>query len=426
MQISRLYINHKHSIRNLSLYFTANIIQVVIGLLLNPLLSSHLSAEDFALIGYYDSFNLFILPFLSLSLSSYYAKNYFTWDEGKRKEALNSLVLFQGLIGLVSTTLLLVSLKIYFTVQHIAFDFFPFALLSFGKVYLQCIFSFYFMQLRLEKKAKAFFNVNVLYNLLNVVFVLLLVVAIKGAATGRMAGLFIVNLGLGIYAFRKQVGKATINFSITKDALRFCWPLMLSALLTYFFSGFDTLLLERVDDMYSLGLYSVAVKIASYFLLFSTSIDSTFEPDFYRHISNNNRKGLLKVILTTNVLKIAPVLVFLVAAELVMGILTNYRYVDATGFARIMVFASITRSISFTLSMTIVACGYSRLSLVEKLSGSVLVVIMYVLLIDRYGFTGAAWGQVLSYAIMSIISLGFLAWLYWNKKIFQPVHKPSL
>ncbi|WP_315814282.1 hypothetical protein [Paraflavitalea speifideaquila] len=86
MQISRLYINHKHSIRNLSLYFTANIIQVVIGLLLNPVLASHLSSHDFAVIGYYDSFSLFILPFISFSLSSYYAKSFFAWDESKEKK----------------------------------------------------------------------------------------------------------------------------------------------------------------------------------------------------------------------------------------------------------------------------------------------------------------------------------------------------
>ncbi|WP_315814283.1 lipopolysaccharide biosynthesis protein [Paraflavitalea speifideaquila] len=323
------------------------------------------------------------------------------------------------MVGLVTTSLLLGGLKVYFNVQHIEFDFFPYAILTFSKVYLQCIFAFYFMHLRLQKKARAFFNINVLYNLLNVVFVLLLVVVMRGEATGRMQGLLIVNLAIGTYAFSRQVKKLYINFTIVKDALHFCWPLMLSALLTWFFSGFDTLLLERVNDMNNLGLYSVAVRVASYFLLFSTSIDSTFEPDFYKHISNNNRKGLLKVILTSNALKILPVLVFLAAAELVMGILTNYRYMDATGFARIMVFASITRSISFTLSMTMVACGYSKLSLVEKLTGSVLVVVMYVFLINKYGFTGAAWGQVLSYAIMSVISLAFLTWLYMNKKYFS-------
>lgn len=425
MQISRLYINHKHSIRNLSLYFTANIIQVVIGLLLNPVLASHLSSEDFAIIGYYDSFSLFILPFISFSLASYYAKNYFSWDETKREEALNTLVLFQGITGLISTTLLLGALKIYFNVQHIAFDFFPFAVLAFAKVYLQGIFTFYFMHLRLQKKAKAFFNINVLYNLLNVVCVLLLVVFMKREAAGRMEGLLIVNLLIGAYAFTRQVKKAAINFSIVKDALRFCWPLMFTALLTWFFSGFDTFLLERVNDVHNLGLYSVAVRVASYFLLFSMSIDSTFEPDFYKHIANNNRKGLIKVVLASNGLKIVPVLIFLAVAELVMGILTNYRYLDATGFARIMVFAGITRSISFTLSMTLVACGYSKLSLVEKGTGAILVVIMYVLLINKYGFMGAAWGQVLSYAIMSVISLGFLGWLYINKKIFQPVRQTT-
>lgn len=425
MLINRLYINHKRSILNLSLYFSANIIQVIIGLLLNPLLATYLSSKDFAIIGYYDSFNLFILPFISLSLASYYAKKYFTWTEERRKEALNSLVLFQLIAGLVSTTILLLILKVYTNIHKVSIDFFPFAILGFGKVYLQCIFSFYFMHLRLQKNAKSFFNTNVVYNLLNVVFVLLLVVAINGGAAGRMGGLLIVNIILGIYAFTKQVNKLSINFSIIKEAIIFCWPLILSALLTYFFTGFDIFLLERSKDLHNLGLYSIAIKIASYFLLFSTSVDSTFEPDFYKHISANNRKGLIKVIIASNLLKIIPVLIFILFAKDLMGLLTNYRYTDATVFASILVFASITRSISFTLSMIIVACGYSRLSLLEKVIGTALVIIMNFSLIDKHGFLGAAWGQVLSYAIMSIVSISFLFWLYGNKKIFQPVNQTS-
>ncbi|MGV3767648.1 MAG: lipopolysaccharide biosynthesis protein [Chitinophagaceae bacterium] len=419
MQVTNLLNTHKHSIRNLSLYFTANIIQALIGLLLNPILATHLSPGDFAIVGYYDSFSLFIIPFIGFSLTSYYAKSFFTWNGEQQKEALRSLVLFQGIAGFVTTAILLALLKAYFNTRNVAFSFYPFALLAFGKVYLQSALSFLLLQFRLEKKAKSFFNTSVVYNLINVVFVFLLVVGYKGGAEGRMTGLFLSNLMLGVFCYRKMVHGVAINWSIVKDALRFSWPLMLSALLTYFFTGFDMLLLEREKDVYNLGLYSVALKIASYFLLFSTSIDSTFEPDFYKAISAGNSKKLIRTVVTTNLLKTLPVLVFILFAPYFMGMLTNNRYVEATDFARILSLACITRSISFTLSIIIVACGYPKISLIEKTLGASITVLLYLFLIRTYGFTGAAWGQVLSYLAMSAISGGFIFWLYMNKKIFR-------
>ena len=153
MQVTNLLNTHKHSIKNLSLYFTANIIQAVIGLLLNPVLATHLSPDDFAIVGYYDSFSLFIIPFIGFSLTSYYAKSFFTWNGEKQKEALRSLVLFQGIAGLVTTAILLALLKAYFNARNVSFSFYPFALLDFGKVYLQSALSILLLQFRLEKKA---------------------------------------------------------------------------------------------------------------------------------------------------------------------------------------------------------------------------------------------------------------------------------
>src|ERR1700692_237546 len=104
-KIKRYYATYKYSVYNLSFYLAANIVQIVISLMLTPVLASNLSTKDFAIIGYYESFTLFILPFISFSLSSYYSRNFFTWNDKEKKEALNTLVLFQLIFGLGSTIL---------------------------------------------------------------------------------------------------------------------------------------------------------------------------------------------------------------------------------------------------------------------------------------------------------------------------------
>ena len=179
----------------------------------------------------------------------------------------------------------------------------------------------------------------------------------------------------------KQLKGFNFNYQLAKKALSFSWPLMLSALLTYFFSGFEKLLLEKVHDVHSFGLYNIASKIVSYFIIFSITIDATFEPDIYKAISLHDKGRLVKVVLSTIALKVIPVIIFLLSASVVTGVLTNFRYTEATYFARILALSSITQSISFTLSILIVALGFSKLALIEKSIGALLVVGMYLLLI---------------------------------------------
>ena len=406
------YKKYKSSINNLSLYLFANIIQVVIGLIMNPLWASNLSHRDYAIMGYFDSFGLLILPLIGFSLFSYYSKEYFNLDELGRKKLLSSLLLFQISFGFVSMLILLGSFKIYFFLNKISFPFYPYAFLSFFKVYIINIYTFYILNLKLERKALNYFKINVYYVIFSTLLVLVFVVFLHKGAKGYMFAVLLTAILFSIYAFVKQIKRKQIDFVLIRKSLSFCWPLIFSAILTYFFTGFDKLLLEKVDDIYSFGLYNVGFKFASYFTIFTFTVNSTFEPDFYEAIATRNKAKLTKTILLINAIIIIPIVIFLLSSNLVIGILTNYRYVDAAPYARILALSNITQSISFTLSTVIIAYGYSKVSLIEKIIGTAFTIGMYVFLIKKFGFIGAAWGNVFCYLGMSLISGFILIYLY--------------
>jgi len=407
-----IYKSNKSSFKNFSLYLFANVVQVVVALIMNPLWASNLSHKDYAIMGYFDSFGLFILPLIGFSFLSYYAKEYFNLDEIARKNVLSSILLFQLGFGFISMLILLGSFKLYFEYNNISFPFYPYALLSFLRVFIFNIYSFYILNLRLEKRALSFFKVNVLYVLFNTLLIFIFVVFLHKGALGNMLAILISASGFSIYALFKHVKKIKIDFVVIKDAVNFCWPLIFSAILTYFFTGFDKLLLEKVDNVYVFGLYNVGFKFASYFTIFTLTVNSTFEPDFYQAIATKDKKKLIKIIVLINSIIIIPIVFFLFSSNLVIGFLTNYRYTEAASYARILVLSNITQSISFTLSTIIIALGFSKVSLFEKLIGSIFTVFMYIYLIKHFGFIGAAWGNVLCYFIMSLISGLILLYLY--------------
>jgi len=382
---------------------------------MNPIWASNLSHKDYAIMGYFDSFGLLIFPLISFSFFSFYAKEYFYLDDKGREKVLSNLLLFQLVFGFFSMLLLLCCFKIYFVTNNISFPFYPYIYISFFKVYIANFFVFYTLNLKLQKKAKKYFWISIINIALNTALILIFVVFLHKGALGNMLALLLSVSIISVYFLLKQLKNIQFDIEVIKKALGFCWPLILSAILTYFFTGFDKLLLEKVNDIYNFGLYNVGFKFASYFMVFTVAINTTFEPDFYEAIASRNKTKLLKIILLVNIIIMIPIVIFLCSSDLIIGILTNYRYVEAAHYTRILILSNITQSISFTLSTIIIALGYSKISLLEKILGSIATVSIYIYLIHNYGFNGAAWGNVICYLVMCIISMAIITYIYKGK-----------
>ena len=56
--------NLRGYLKNAGLYFASSLVVAIIGLLLNPTMAKNLSPEDYAILGYYASFNLLSKVFI--------------------------------------------------------------------------------------------------------------------------------------------------------------------------------------------------------------------------------------------------------------------------------------------------------------------------------------------------------------------------
>ena len=72
-------------------------------------------------------------------------------------------------------------------------------------------------------------------------------------------------------------------------------------------------------------------------------------------------------------------------------------YVASTKYAIIVSLSTIVSMMYYSMSQVTVALGFTSITLVNKILGSVLSILSYGILIPKFGAVGAAWGMVLSY-----------------------------
>jgi O-antigen/teichoic acid export membrane protein len=237
---------------------------------------------------------------------------------------------------------------------------------------------------------------------------LLFCVVLSYGAAGSLAATLVTAFIYSTYCLWKLLDRFTLDRSIIKAALDFSWPLIVVGCLNYFFSGIDRAFLAGFKDDQNFGLYNIAFRLTSYIGILYAAITMTIEPDFYKAIAQKKYKRLMIIISGLLIAKTIIVVFFNILAPVIVKILTAGRYMDAVHYARILSVKNLTSSVFTMMTIVIVGLGYSKITLMNRLVGTLGVVVMYKLLIHYFGFDGAAWGQVFSYVILTLFSLIFI------------------
>ena len=117
---------------------------------------------------------------------------------------------------------------------------------------------------------------------------------------------------------------------------------------------------------------------------------------------------MVKIIGGIVTLNALPNIVFIFFAPFIIGLLTYNRYTDASGFAQILALKNITVSFYYATITVIVGYGFTKSELLIRIIGALLCIVMFKWMIGHFTFYGAAWGQVISFIIMTVISVIFL------------------
>lgn len=395
-------------VKNAGWYFSSSMFVAIVGLAMNPLLAMNLDPLDYAIVGYFSSYNLLLLPLITLNIDKFYSRQYFFIPEGKRIDLEHTIVSTLLVIGSCALVLFLAGFYVFYSITEHSFPFWPYALLAFVQIYLNIIAGLYLSKLKITRQAKKFAIINIGQCLLTQGALILFVVMLHKGALGKLLAPLIISFLFAVYSCVKLLHKKHFDRQIMKTALKFGYPLAFAALFWYFLSGVDKFFLEKLNDSYTFGLYNVGASIALYLQIFYSSVSTTFAPDMYKSIAERNTRKLLKIVSVILATVVISNLLFVAFAPLIIDLLTAGRYTDSCLYARIFAIQNITMALYLLTGSIIEGYGYVKQQLVLRICAAAVALFIYKYMIDSFGFVGAAWGQVLSFLFAFVITAAFL------------------
>ena len=395
-------------IKIISQYFTASLIPMVLNLAINPLVAIYMEPEDFAITGYFLSFTSLVSPIIAFYLIHYYNKCYFELDENGREHMraliFKMLIFFSAIVTIICTVAIYLYIKSH---PEIHFESYPYLYMVMLVIPLTGIYNLQLAQYKMERKSKQYMNLSVTKGIIGTIFTLLFVVIIPWRAFGKLLGPMLIEIAFFTYILylNKDIWKVKNSLSEIKPVLLFCWPLVVGASLGYFSNGYDKAILATLGNDTEFGYYCVGGSIAGYLSLFTASLSATFQPDIYEAIIKNNKSKLIKVAFLRWGLTLLIVIMFIVFCPLIIKILTAGRYMQATGYARLLACVCLVNCIYYIINDYTIARGLPKFYLYTTVIGTGLIIICMPIFVNWLGYYGGALANIASFITLALINI---------------------
>ena len=258
---------------------------------------------------------------------------------------------------------------------------------------------------------------DILFNFINLVSLLVLIfVGLKIHSV--IFSYFIGLIGIFLISFifcRKRISeifeknklKRNAKKKIRRELFSYSWPLIFLGLLTGLLPNIDSFVIGYVKGASDVGIYNAALLISGFMIFVPTLFIRLFFPLITREFSKQKfdvikelSKQIQKWIFIVNL----PLLVLMVIFPGVfINLLFGAQYLGAENALRFLAIAFFFSSLSMIFSSLISMVGKSKLILLNTIIFSVSNLVLNLILVPKYGISGAAFATMISNAVLTFI-----------------------
>lgn len=291
-----------------------------------------------------------------------------------------------------------------------------------------------FARLRAENKAMRFvlirFSTTGVMVILNLVYYYLFPLFLeKGIGESWLLKVYDPNAGAAYMLIANLVGNIVMLLLFAPDLFKIRWTFkwsLLKRLLIYsiplVIAGlpgianemasrqFLKYLLPDEENFAALGLFGANVKIANFMMLFIQAFRFAAEPFFFSGEGDFKSK-IAKVMRYFVVIQSVIFLGLICFLDLIKKTeFIDEKFWDGLEIVPILVFANLLLGINFNLNIWYKLKNLTRMGAYITFVGFAFTIVFNLILIPKYGYVGAAWATLISYASMTAMSF------YLNQK----------
>ncbi len=216
--------------------------------------------------------------------------------------------------------------------------------------------------------------------------------------------------------------KSEFDRKLLPVLLRYSSPLLIAGLAGTVNEALDRILLKHLlplesNPMEQLGIYGANYKMAVLMTLFVQMFKYAAEPFFFSKSEDSNAKKLYADVMTFFV--ISGLFIFLLVniylEYFILFIGKDFR--EGVGIVPVVLMANLIMGIFFNLSIWYKLTNKTHFGAILVILGATITVVINVLFIPRYGYVASAWGHLVCYSVMVVVSYA------WSRKHYAVPYK---
>lgn len=396
-------------IKNTGIYALGDIMPRVFNLIVFPVLTTHLSPEEFGIINYINTVDTFMSVVSVLGLNTFFLAFYYKEkDEISRKNLYSTISYFIFGFTLFVSILLHIFGPNAFRAWGSNVSFYPY--ISIGIImnifnittYLPtCLY-------RVQENPLPLTIINIVKSFIILGVSVIAVTAIKGSAYEVLLGRCIVTALFSIVFIFATRHYFVFNFNIQtiKKALEFSIPLVPGSLAYYTYSLFDRVLIDKYLTLRDLGLYTTAATLAMILNIIYYGAYRAFEPYFFQHFGEDSfkqkfikvRDALLFVVLVGS-------LIISIFAKEVLQIFASAEYGTAYLYVPVIAIGVVASAMSLVYGTIIIARKKTVMNTVITIIGCVISLGLNILFLKTYGAMVAAVSFAISFSVVLLCNI---------------------
>jgi enterobacterial common antigen flippase len=169
----------------------------------------------------------------------------------------------------------------------------------------------------------------------------------------------------------------------------------------------DQLMLGAMASNVAIGLYVIAVRLSETTTLAASALAEALMPEVAAASQTTNKAELLvgRMLRLTIYMHAVILIPLVLIAPLILRLLFGASFVPAAGALRWLLVAAGVWGISSIVISGLRGFGYPVLSTLARFSAAVVTAIALVILLPRFGITGAAIASLIGYSVMLLVAL---------------------
>jgi O-antigen/teichoic acid export membrane protein len=403
----------KH-IKSFGIYAFTTFINAAISFITIALLTHHLNEVDYGIINLYNSFIIFLTPFISVGVHIVLSVDYFKMDQQRFGEYFKNAISIPLASFLMFTFFILVFSSF---VQNILGVNWMFVLLLPITV-LMTVFSEILLNLMRNRNAHILFAVtSIAKNILEIGLTIFLVLLIGMHWQGRLWG-SVFSLGLltlvAVYLIHRwSLYSGRLDYSLTKSIFFSALPFVFERLAIFVLVYADRFFIDYYKGTADVGFYSAGAQVAIIANLMLLVLTNVFHPMLFRKLSDEkiDYAGVRKICAAYLGICVGVSLILILLTPIIFQYFIGERFQQGQIYAVNLIIGYFFWGLYYLFLGFLLSYKKNRLIMTISLFAMFISIILNFINVQQFGAIGATYTNIAVYFFMAFIVIYFV-----NKK----------